>query len=864
MKYSSHPKIALSLLLSAISILAISCSEDNTSTLPALKQPGELCIVEQCIIGNHLKPMDETECSQAGGTFTRMVFAANMSTSTVSYIPYYPKSTNFETIDITTAVPGVTSIPTADRPQSMATDELGAFVVLTSSIQNEISVISTILRREIAFQKLDKKPVKIVWHKSSHAFQVLFTDGTVRELIIKHSCPGSEIGEMTYDCEISKDQLTLEWKNLYQVADNIIDFVQDPTRPVNYISYRDKRYISVIGDSEEAGTCLDSSTHYPCEVQRLGAGFGCADGIDNDGNGLIDSQDPSCFYPWSVEGNATNPEDIQVGWIGVGECNDFNDNNHNGLIDMLDPGCVSSNDASEDPGFQPMTYGSCADNLDNDGDGDTDRSDLKCKWPVDDEDESFGSHSLSVGMCRDSIDNDSDEFTDESDLACYGPNGLSEISLVSEGRGKMAIDPKGRWLYVLDPEDAQIIVIDLETGKTIDRSGWFPRNRVIGIPVSRLPLDIVADIRTETLYNKNNRKVLSERAVVFVSSSSGSIAEYSIHETYAHLENDVLIKQMDMLTMRATDTDDDASYIGSVRCVGRICTETDLPVIDLIRRPTIQYLTDINQLTDINPSTNQPLSVIYDTVIASETWRATYEGTLERDERYDGYFDQNGLFHTSINLCTLGARPGDHLILRNNKGLKNTQEARCQIFESLPNGQTPNLEWTIQDVGPETLTLAPTGIEGDVTVMPDFMCFSNGLEFEIRASNEWLITSRSTYVNRRLTVGKHCVDNPLNPFGQTRFSFDPANPEDISASINAQTAFFSIKMPTVSRKYSRDDAFEFTTRTGLSSLSVTVGSAPTDMALFKTSSAHFLLISEASADSIAIYDIDEEGIDDTL
>ena len=47
-------------------------------------------------------------------------------------------------------------------------------------------------------------------------------------------------------------------------------------------------------------------------------------------------------------------------------------------------------------------------------------------------------------------------------------------------------------------------------------------------------------------------------------------------------------------------------------------------------------------------------------------------------------------------------------------------------------------------------------------------------------------------------------------------------------------------------------------------MSVGVGAAPTALALFKTSRVNFLLISEASADTVVIYDIDDESIDDTL
>ncbi len=842
----------LSLLAAVFCLVMTACDDDNSSTLPALDMPGEMHIVERCAINGTFVKTDEAACKESGGTYSRRVYAANMSTGTLSYIPFYSGRAEFEVIDITKAVPGVTSIPVGQRPQSVSGDELGAFVVLTSSIKNDLSIISVNDNREIAYQELDKTPQKIVYESRESDFLVFFQDGTVRRLKLSFDCGAGE-NVLKEDCELTKDKIKISWETVTSLAGSIFDYVTDPVRSQGYVTYQDRRYVSVLGFSEEAGTCLDGAGNYPCETARLGAGFGCSDGIDNDGNGLIDRDDPSCFYPWSMEGTDTSVP--QTGWFGIGECNDGIDNNGNGFIDALDPGCVAANDASEEPGFQAMTLGTCGDGTDNDGDGDLDRDDVKCRWPSGDEASASELVSVSAGLCRDGIDNDGDGKIDAEDLACYGKNGFGESELTSLGRGAVSIDPLGRWLYVLDPVDSQLIVIDLETGKTLDRSGWFPRNRVVGIPVSRLALDVVGDTRSDIIYNRNSNTVYSDRAVVFVSSSSGAVSEYLIHQKLTHYKKNVEGESVEELALRPTDTDDDSSYVGTVRCIGRICTEQDLPVIALRRRPAISYFSNYGVLSQTNPETGKPHSVIYDSIMASETWRITYEGTLERETRTDGVFPKEGVFKTGLDLCALGARKGDHLVLTKRDGVK--KAVGCEVF----NQDNLRLEWEIVEAGVNSLTVQPTGVDGDVTALPRPECFTSGLNYEIRASNEWIITSKTTFVNKRYSAGMHCIDNPMQPYGQTRFKLAP---EKADGTYDAQTAFFSVTMPVGAEKLVRGDAFEFTTRTGQSALTIGMRSTPSAMKLFKTDNVHFLLISDAGGDMIVVYDVDDESVDDTL
>lgn len=90
---------------------------------------------------------------------------------------------------------------------------------------------------------------------------------------------------------------------------------------------------SVVFGSVEgiAGTSQVRYERVELEVQLAD----CGDGLDNDGDGLVDDQDPGCTGP-------TDPSEIDDF-----QCNDGLDNDGDGLIDMDDPGCTSPGDDIE-------------------------------------------------------------------------------------------------------------------------------------------------------------------------------------------------------------------------------------------------------------------------------------------------------------------------------------------------------------------------------------------------------------------------------------------------------------------------------------------------------------------------------------
>ncbi len=129
----------------------------------------------------------------------------------------------------------------------------------------------------------------------------------------------------------------------------------------------------------------------------------CNDGIDNDGDGLVDMDDPGC--------TDVNDND-EYNAPPATQCNDGVDNDGDGLVDMDDPGCT---DASDNDEYNAPPATQCNDGVDNDGDGLVDMNDPGC---TDASDNDEYNAPAPVTQCNDGIDNDGDGLVDMDDPGC--------------------------------------------------------------------------------------------------------------------------------------------------------------------------------------------------------------------------------------------------------------------------------------------------------------------------------------------------------------------------------------------------------------------------------------------------------------
>ncbi|MCA9546901.1 MAG: hypothetical protein KC613_20990, partial [Myxococcales bacterium] len=120
----------------------------------------------------------------------------------------------------------------------------------------------------------------------------------------------------------------------------------------------------------------------------------CVNGVDDDGDGLVDRADPDCA-------DAVGSEAAVPGCPKRPECADGADNDGDGLVDGEDPDCAA--EGCGDPAACALAVDwerpppACADGVDNDGDGRVDRADPDCRSEADDDESSAA--GAEIGRC---------------------------------------------------------------------------------------------------------------------------------------------------------------------------------------------------------------------------------------------------------------------------------------------------------------------------------------------------------------------------------------------------------------------------------------------------------------------------------
>lgn len=117
------------------------------------------------------------------------------------------------------------------------------------------------------------------------------------------------------------------------------------------------------GPVEPVGVCEPLWYHAINNLEPECLASACGDGVDNDGDGLVDLEDPACSESDDI--SEQSPDFL---------CDDGLDNDGDGLIDFPeDPGCIHPAAGAEDP--------ACDNGLDDDGDGRIDLDDPDCSAP---------------------------------------------------------------------------------------------------------------------------------------------------------------------------------------------------------------------------------------------------------------------------------------------------------------------------------------------------------------------------------------------------------------------------------------------------------------------------------------------------
>jgi hypothetical protein len=508
----------------------------------------------------------------------------------------------------------------------------------------------------------------------------------------------------------------------------------------------------------------------------------CQDGLDNDSDGEIDGNDPSCSDPEQDDEGAVPPP-------GTG-CADGLDNDGDGLIDFpADPGCASPFDGSE-----YTEAAECADGLDNDGDGLVDDDDPSCAGSAQETQPVCGTDSTypcpeqaaNLPACGNGLDDDMDGLADYADPDCYTRADASEWAQGLEAHAALALSPDGAFLYVTHRARRQVVVVrtDSLTVEDLNRRGdglgnpLLAHERVSGVLFTRAPTAMAfAPMRA---LRSDGTTVDTQTAAITTSLGDLQLVDALVGADPVHL-------------IRASTSSFNRSSRPELYVNG---TE-----IEQIYRPATAFPHLGPFVEDDETSEFYGVSVETDPrLLRTETWELTHQGVLPNSRRSAGRLlgqrtnaegETEAVFHDPrANFCALGVEPGDTLVLDPDRRLDCVSEGGAQFrgdrFElvirevladtlvvgparfdshcpggtgSAPRGMLGVEEPTAEERFERNLLPTDAGERCFATELPHSGCFPGELVYEVRTppGTFTVVGSRSGFLHPWESSGGQCV-----------------------------------------------------------------------------------------------------------
>lgn len=635
--YVSHSarRIVSGALLCAAVLALAACSDPEAPALSSLRAPMRVTTIHACstLSGEspHRVAVEDSRCSSRDA-IVNVSYVTNKLSESVAVIDLDGDIP--EVVDVRADIPGVTHIQVGRGPTEIVSTHDGNFLFVYNEIDRDISVVFAASRAEVARIPLGEALTSMLY-----TFKTNDEGGVTDEAIWLLLPERGELRKLTWEATCADNAFVADCgPDIAAQIETAFSFGAEayprfatlhPDQQSLFVTFSDRGHMEeiLLGDTAEGRTCLSGSA--PCVARQFGLTTGCADGIDNDGDGLVDAQDPQCL-------SLNSSEDGQgVTRAIFSACNDGVDNDGDGRTDADDPGCIFSGDQSEqgavklpacsdgidndgdglvdaadgecpDPSHNnEAALPQCSDGVDNDGDGLTDGEEGACSDPLgetespgdtacndgidndgdgaidlDDPacDSPFDNSEISgLSVCNDGVDNDGDGAIDyPNDTDCYGVNGASEESFQNFELGPISIDPEGRFAYVVDRINTQVLLVDLTTGKLVDPSNCgadeaCARRRFdarIGIPLGRIPNTVEA--RQEEVLRQEldgeGRFLVHKVAFANVGTSRGTLYYANAALISGIEENGVFTESHTQLLGRLDDDSGASPFASSIRC----------------------------------------------------------------------------------------------------------------------------------------------------------------------------------------------------------------------------------------------------------------------------------------------------------
>lgn len=550
---ASLAPLAALFVLSSLS----ACNKPERPPVPTLESPAAIAVAQWC---NRLTesgaveflPADQCE-SQADVTTRAAV--ANTGRADIQLVSLDTNRPAY--IDFDPGEPGNTGIAVPDGPLTVATGLVPTVALVGSSRDPALSAVNVVQGVALGQPvRLSESPRLIRNLPGTNRFvfsQRLNASLTIARLDV--ACDGEPNVHRT-DCALSGGV----------AIETTIPLDAPPTSFAVgadgrvYVARDGKTTLLVIDLALDDSGSPSCSTD--CVTELWSMASDCRDGLDNDGDGLVDFEDPQCFDP---EGSESVDESSV--------CSDGLDNDGDGSVDADDPDCITPQFASEE-GLAALPP--CENGFDDDLDGLTDDEDPGCT-------ESGGASEFERGVaveandegpmadCRDGIDNDGDGHTDwPEETGCYAAWSESESTIRAAVPSEVALTDDGELVLAADASGSQLLVFDAESGERLDPNDTHPQySRFLGIPLSgNAATSLVTysfDIATRSL--TDGRRLRVEDQVAHVALTAGFADPLVIARRFIVEDADGNVEQVESdYRLSRTDLENNSARVRLLTC----------------------------------------------------------------------------------------------------------------------------------------------------------------------------------------------------------------------------------------------------------------------------------------------------------
>jgi len=793
----------------------VSCGDDPVIQAGSLQGPrafalarGPVCLLDT---DTEARMVDTFACAQ--GTRGAIGLIANQNGDSISVVDMRrPSTTDLpKLVSLDPTIPGVRGIPVGKSPTDIVAGA-GTTAYALNQADATISVIDLwnlqALPTTIAF---DAAPTKIELSASSP--NATSAPGAPEILAVALGHPARLWVHEALECacpengECSREEVdcgavpTQDAGTEFALAGNVADMVALPGSELLYIIYTDVAFASVValGDSLPDGFsagCLDGGAP-PCEVARVGLTFDCSNGVDDDGDGLVDADDPECTSPRaaeSPEGIARSPEGrsepttrpLGFSSVGVDSFAKFVyvvdraqnqvlvvDATRHKLVDAHRAGGTDRTAFASQLGIavppSPMVVTGRLERtvLWNDPrleecepNGSCEHSIIRYRYGAavaTDGGQSYNIHALTTYCEVNAPTVSSDEFfVDSAALESSDEKNclsIPEFPLEFDQRSCDALEICTTCASSSEP----CALPDGQSCEDLDalRQACFGQRlveaekvRVAFNPTMQLQDDLSRESRVRSLGTCTTPESLSTAIREGSSGPADTSCTSILRAQPVHpATSDAKIRAVEFtradLLKRSTLLLAGGDQLSSAQRTNLEAVHGAIEAFDVL---------ETSVLTTDDPA------------IVAESWTVTWEGVLPNTRREDGLVsaDTPGEMRSAgLNLCTSGVEVGDRLTILSEplspEGSGDTLPEGCAVFVD-PDKRRDFRTWTITEVGPHDFTLALIDEDGAFTsALPTRDCFATGVDFEIRAHDEWIVVGdRSGFLSPYTSVQGVC------------------------------------------------------------------------------------------------------------